>query len=184
MTCFLLAASFRPLQPKKTLSCAILLKKKKKKKKSIFADLIRPVGGSSEPSKPHSYAPVVYMQRCLHGDTDMLKVHAMKFGLQRRISACRTAAPRTLARCRCMRKPLHCDCTAVHLPWVFTLLKVQASIHVHVHELYSAEYRCMVKVCAPCVGQRRVYMYITKMTRTRANFTSLVCTASLLSVVC
>ena len=108
----------------------------------------------------------------------------MKLGLQRRISACRTAAPRTLARCRCMRKPLHCDCTAVRLPWVFTLLKIQASIHVHVHELYSAEYRCMVKVCTPCVGRRRIYIYITKMTRTWANFTSLVCTASLLSVVC
>ena len=65
--------------------------------------------------------------------------------------------------------PLHCDCTSVRLPCVFTLLKIQASIHVHVHELYSAEYRCMVRVCAPCVGQRRVY--ITKMTRTRANFT-------------
>ena len=52
------------------------------------------------------------------------------------------------------------------------------------NELYSAEYRCMVKVCAPCVGQCRVYMYITKMTWTRANFTSLFCTASLLSVVC
>ena len=50
-------------------------------------------------------------------------------------------------------------------------LKIQASIHVHVHvhELYSAEYPCMVQVCAPCVGQRCVYMYITKMTRTRAN---------------
>ena len=108
----------------------------------------------------------------------------MKFGLQRRKSACCTAAPRTLARCRCMRKPLHCncDCTAVRLPWVFTLLKIQALILVH--KLYRAEYRCIVKVCAPCVGQRRVYMYITKMTRTRANFTSLVCTASLLSVVC
>ena len=41
-----------------------------------------------------------------------------------------------------------------------TLLKIQASIHVHVHELYSAEYRCMIKVCVPCVGQRRVYMYM------------------------
>ena len=67
---------------------------------------------------------------------------------------------------------------------MFTLLKIQASIHVHVHELYSADYRCMGKVCAPCLGQRRVYMYITKMTRTRANFTWLVCTAFLLSVVC
>ena len=43
--------------------------------------------------------------------------------------------------------------------------------------LQPAEYRCMVKVCAPWVGQRRVYMYTTKKTRTRANFTSLVCTA-------
>ena len=106
----------------------------------------------------------------------------MKLDLQRRISACRTAVPRTLSRYRCMRLPVHCDCTAARLPCVFTLLKIQASIHVHVHELYSAEYPCMVKVCAP--GQRRVYMYITKMTRTRANFTSLVCTAFLLSVVC
>ena len=67
-------------------------------------------------------------------------------------------------------------CNVCLLHW-----KLQASIlvHVHVHELYSAEYPCMVKVCAPCVGQRCVYMYIivTKMTRTRANFTSLVCTA-------
>ena len=81
-----------------------------------------------------------------------------------------------------MHGPVHCDCTAARLPCVLTLLKIQASIHVHVHELYSAEYPCMVKVCAP--GQRHVYMYITKMTRTRANFTSLVCTAFLLSVVC
>ena len=34
---------------------------------------------------------------------------------------------------------------------------------VDVHERYSAEYPCMVKVCAPCLGQRRVYMYITNM---------------------
>ena len=102
----------------------------------------------------------------------------MKLGLQRRISACRTACSTKdpAARYRCMSLPLHmhCDCTAARLPCVFTLLKIQASIHVHVHELYSAEYRCMVKVCVPCVGQRRVYMSCTcispkLMTRTRAN---------------
>ena len=107
----------------------------------------------------------------------------MKLGLQRRISACRTAAP-------CTKDPgnvstvasffffasiiLHCIATArlrayTRLPYVFTSLKIQASIHVHVHELYSAEYRCMVKVCAPCVGQRCVYMSITKMTRTQTS---------------
>ena len=32
--------------------------------------------------------------------------------------------------------------------------------HVHIHELHSAEYRCMVKVCVTCVGQRCVYMYM------------------------
>ena len=73
---------------------------------------------------------------------------------------------------------MHCDCTAARLPCVFTLLKIQALIHVHVHELYSAEYPC-----APCQGQRHVYMYITKMTRTRANFTSLVCTTAFLGAL-
>ena len=88
-----------------------------------------------------------------------------KLGLQRRISVCRTAAPRTLARYRCMHQPLHCDCTAARLPCVFTLLKIQASINVHVHEtLQPAEYWCMVKVCAPWVGHCRVHMYITKNT--------------------
>ena len=55
MTCFLLAASFRPFQrrhfPERSRS-------KKKKKRPIFADLFRPVGGFVRtPRTPYSYAP-------------------------------------------------------------------------------------------------------------------------------
>ena len=98
--------------------------------------------------------PLVYMQRCLLGDPDKVSVHAQASAL--RLHGCAL---------------------------VFTLLKIQASSHVHIHELYSAEYRCISEVCAPCicVGQRRMYMCITKMTRTGENllinFTSLVCSA-------
>ena len=130
------------------------------------------------------------MQRYLLGDPDMLKVHVHLHETEFTAQNICLSHSNTKVRKDPVKVSMHalaCDCTAARLPCVFTSLKIQASIHVHVHvhELYSAEYpACMVKVCAPRVGQRCVYMYITKMTRTRANFTSLVCTAFLLSVVC
>ena len=107
----------------------------------------------------------------------------MKLGLQCRISSCRTAAPslgKVSMHALASALRLHGCALACHvclLYWKYRLW------FMYIHELYSAEYRCMVKVCAPCVGQRRIDMYITKMTRTRANSTSLVCIAFLLSVV-
>ena len=162
------------------------------------------------------------MQRCLHGDPDMLKVHVHVHVHETRFTAqniclshSSTKDPGKVsmhAQASALR--MHgcalamgvyftentgfdsCTCTEwcgeIGSPTSLDACNSGASsdvrepisLHQAVHELYSAEYRCMVKVCAPCVGQCRVYMYITKMTRTWANFTSLVCTASLLSVVC
>ena len=98
---------------------------------------------------------------------------SMKLGLLRRIPACRTAVPRTgMEHALASALRLH-SCA---LAMCVTLLKLQASSHVHVHELHSAESQCM----RPMRRQRRIMnMYNTRMTRAGANWkvTSLLCFA-------
>ena len=84
------------------------------------------------------------------GILDMLKYMFMymKLGLQRRISD----PGKVLMHALASALQLH-GCA---LAMCVILLKIQASIHVHVHELHSAEHRCMVRSTVSYIHWRGV----------------------------
>ena len=106
------------------------------------------------------------MQRYLLGDPDMLKVHvhlheteftAQNICLSHSSKVRKDPVKVSMHALACALRLHGC---ALAMCVYFTENTGSIHVHVHVHELDSAEYRCMVKVCAPCVGQRRVYIMV------------------------